>query len=90
MYQRILSRRPFIVIDSDSNNYDLVNDRAQHFIYLMREAKILVRIDKLLSKIDLCMQLAPRLAKLNFEDRAFKLLNHVLQQPRLDELIQIK
>lgn len=88
MYQRILARRPFLVVDSDINDLRVQNDNGRRLLLLMRNSRILIPMNKLDREANDWMQLSPRESQKEFKERANLVLNHILNQPKLNELIE--
>ena len=84
MYQRILTRRPFLVIDSDINDARVQNEAGQRLLALMREVKVLIPTSEISKEIDFWMELSPKQAKKVFNVKARLVLDHILNQPKLE------
>lgn len=89
MYQRILARRPFLVIDSDENDLRVQNNNGSRLLLLMRNSKLLIPRNKLESSVDDWMRFSPNESQQEFVERANLVLNHILERPKLDELLQL-
>jgi hypothetical protein len=83
-YTRILTKRPFLIVDS----YVLYpqSDNAIKLIALLREAGILIPFNEVEQNINYWMQFSPKEAKLEFEKKAHLIFNHVLNQPKIQEI----
>jgi len=86
LYARILTKRPFIILEGD---YELnpETENAAKFLYLLREEGILINRLKLEDKINYWMNLKPKHSQIMFEKSARKFLRHVLKQPKLIDLL---
>jgi hypothetical protein len=89
IYPRILSRRPFLILDSGVNKLQLQSDNACKFISLLREAEILIPPSKLEQKINYWMQFSPREIQHKFNKIAFFVFGHVLNQPKIQDIFDI-
>lgn len=89
MYQRILARRPFLVIDSDVNDLRVQNDNGSRLLLLMRNSELLIPRNKLESAVDDWMRFSPNKAQQEFIERANLVLNHILERPKLDVLLEL-
>jgi len=89
LYARILTKRPFIILEGD---YELnpETENATKFLSLLREEGLLIDRSKLEQEIIYWMNLKPKQAQTIFEKSAGKFLKHVLEQPRLFDLINKK
>tara|TARA_B110000008_G_C16945984_1_gene554469 strand:- start:409 stop:1743 length:1335 start_codon:yes stop_codon:yes gene_type:complete len=87
MYQRILARRPFLVIDSDVNDLRVHCENGRKLLRLMRESKQLVSSDKLQSEMNYWMELSPNEAQIKFRKRGYLVFDHILNQPKLESVL---
>jgi len=83
IYARILSKRPFLIIEGGCVNLSPQSDNAFKFISLLREAGILIPFEELEYKMEYWMQFPPKEAKCEFEKNAQLIFNHVLNQPKI-------
>ena len=89
MYQRILARRPFLVLDSDFNDLTVQYDDGRRLLLLMRNAELLIPKNKLERVADDWMRFSPYESQQEFRERANLVLNHILNRPKLDVLLEI-
>jgi hypothetical protein len=87
LYQRILTKRPFLIIDK--NNYKPQSKNAIKFISLLRDAQILVQIEELEKNVEYWAKLSPNQAKFKFNEIASVFFKHVLEQPKLEKIIHL-
>ena len=87
IYARILSKRPFLIIDGAKLAPQ--SDNAFKFISLLREAGILIPLIELEYKINYWMQFSPKEAKSEFEKNSVHLFHHVLNQPKIQNIFDI-
>ncbi len=85
IYARILSKRPFLIIEGDSAKLAPQSDNAFKFISLLREAGILIPFNEIEQNINYWMKFSPKEAKREFEKKAQLIFNHVLNQPKIQD-----
>jgi len=90
IYPRILSRRPFLILDSGLNKLQVQSDNARKYILLLKETEILISPEGLGDKVNYWIKLRPKEAQNKFEIKAQPLLNHILGQPRIEKLVNVR
>jgi hypothetical protein len=89
IYARILSKRPFLIIEGDSVKLAPQSDNAFKFISLLQESGILIPLEELEYKMNYWMQFSPKEAEREFEEKAQLIFNHVLNQPKIQNIFDI-
>tara|TARA_B100001142_G_scaffold330044_1_gene395841 strand:- start:18178 stop:19509 length:1332 start_codon:yes stop_codon:yes gene_type:complete len=83
LFSRILSRRPFLVVDdfiTDANN-----SNAKKFLKLLKECNLLLSREDLLNRALFWSSMSEDILVKEFIKSAEPFLNHVLDQPKLEE-----
>ena len=89
IYTRILSKRPFLIIEGSSSKLAPQSDNAFKFISLLQESGILIPLEELEYKMNYWMQFSPKEAEREFEEKAQLIFNHVLNQPKIQNIFDI-
>jgi len=89
IYARILSKRPFLIIEGSSSKLAPQSDNAFKFISLLQESGILIPLEELEYKMNYWMQFSPKEAEREFEKKAQLIFNHVLNQPKIQNIFDI-
>jgi len=90
IYARILSKRPFLIIEGSGSKLAPQSDNAFKFISLLQESGILIPLEELEYKMNYWMQFSPKEAECEFEKKAQLIFNHVLNQPKIETLLGIR
>jgi len=90
LYPRILTRRPFLVIESGFDISKTQNENATKFVLILKEAKILIPLSELESRVNYWMQFSNNEILIEFEKIASSLYKHVLDQKKIEKIMGIK
>jgi hypothetical protein len=90
LYPRIITRRPFLVLDSEFDIRNVQNENARKFVLILREARILISFGELEEAVDYWMKFSLKELVVEFDRIASFLFNHVLDQQRIETIMGIK
>jgi len=88
IYARILSKRPFLIVD-DPTKMSPQSKNSLKFISLLREAKILISFQEIDKQVNFWMQFSTKEAQSRFKKRAELVFKHILDQPKLNDLLNV-
>ncbi len=85
VYARILTQRPFLI--SDEMPIHINNNNAEKFVDLLRSSGLLVPREELFDRISFWLSKPIDLFESEFKNQANDLFNHVLNQKKLNDLV---
>jgi hypothetical protein len=90
LYARILSKRPFLVIDDNSNKaITPISENAIKFLSLLKEVGILVSIEELNDSVKFWASFSPKEASEIFGQKVQPFFDHILGQPKIETLFEV-
>jgi len=90
LFARILSKRPFLIVDDFPLEIDKNNKNAQRFIFLLREAKLLINRTDVIEQTMFWLSLDVEEMQNKFNEIASEFFDHVLSQPTINEIFFTK